>query len=156
MGVDDEESGNKLIVELQARWFQVFVSFLYGSCLTRVKREISSDGLEGYNRTSWRAYTGRKQRVECVIYDVVFVSKFQFPSAQKAVRVHLPSLLTLAKQDNQWKVPTLCKFGMEGPFNFRLDRVISDICRSQIIWSYTEVPKWWDNVFYLNHTFWLD
>lgn len=42
-----------------------------------------------------------------LIYDVVVVSKFQFPSAQKAVHVHLPSLLTLAKQDNHWKVPTL-------------------------------------------------
>lgn len=50
-----------------------------------------------------------------VIYDVVFVPKFQFPSARKAVCVQLSSLLTLAKLDKQWKVPTLCTFGMEAP-----------------------------------------
>lgn len=68
-------------------------------------------GMEVYNNFLACPYR-LKQRTECVIYDVVFIPKFQFPSAQKAVHVQVSSLLTLAQQDNQWKVPTLCKFGM--------------------------------------------
>lgn len=49
------------------------------------------------------------QVTECVIYDVVFVPIFKVP--KKSVHVQLSSLLTLAQQDNQWKVPTLCTHG---------------------------------------------
>lgn len=67
--------------------------------MTRKQQEISSDVVEGYNRT----FGNPRQ---------VMWSLFPNNNFQKAVHVRLSRLLTLANQDNQWKVWTFCTFGL--------------------------------------------